>query len=133
MNNLYIPDIPSNFRYISVIGFYVSFLIPFLSGTMKKMTMVYVFSITICGLLREMYFLTYDIEKMLVYYVLPLTITLGFYEKIQSELTVLLYVPFIIYFFVMKFLNINMTKLYIDYLFLTPLFLACLTIFYLLT
>ena len=36
MNELYIPDIPSNSRYFSVISFYFSFLIPFIEGFFKK-------------------------------------------------------------------------------------------------
>jgi len=128
MNELYIPDIPSNSRYFSVISFYFSFLIPFIEGFFKKIISTYVLAISLCGLLREVYFFKYDFEKMLVYYAIPLVIVLCFYEKSKFEFSVLLYIPILVYLLIIKLMNIYLLTIYSDLYIISPIFLLTLTL-----
>jgi hypothetical protein len=130
MNELYIPDIPSNFRYISVISFYFSFLIPFIKGFAKTIILTYVLTTSLCGLLREIYFLKYNFEKMLVYYAIPLVIIVCFYEKNNFDFSILLYIPILVYLVIIKIMRINLLTMYSDFYIISPIFLLTLTLIY---
>lgn len=89
--------IPTNFKYATTIGFWISFLCLFVEDNLyRKILIANVFAISTVGLIRQYEVKENNLTKNIIKYVIPLSITLKLKNK-HYPFTYLLFSPTILY------------------------------------
>tara|TARA_Y100000813_G_C24155328_1_gene349367 strand:- start:1592 stop:1984 length:393 start_codon:yes stop_codon:yes gene_type:complete len=107
--------VPTNFKYATTIGFWVSLFSLLLDSSIeKKIILSYSFSISVCGILMQIFENNNkSIIQNIVDYGIPLMISLSNYKfNNKYELSIILFVPMILYHLYAHIYKIDLNKQY---------------------
>ena len=106
--------VPTNFKYATTIGFWVSLFSLLLDSSIeKKIILSYSFSISVCGILMQIFENNNkSIIQNIVDYGIPLIISLSNYKFNKYELSIMLFVPMTLYHLYAHIYKIDLNKQY---------------------
>lgn len=128
-------NIPTDFRYATTLGFWISLLSIFINDLeWKKILLSYSFGIGVSGLIYQ-----YNknkneqksIAKNIIDYVIPILISIYYCSKIKNnDLNFKIIIPFIFFYFYVYLNKIDLDDLYYNYLFYNNLSIIIILTYY---
>lgn len=107
--------VPTNFKYATTIGFWVSLFSLLLDSSIEKKILIsYSFSISVCGILMQIFENNNkSIIQNIIDYGTPLIISLSNYKfNNKYELSIMLFVPIILYYLYAYINKIDLNRQY---------------------